>query len=40
VDDAELMEMFHGYSHLVESIAEKEVATGADDDDDRELSED
>lgn len=39
VDDSELMEMFHGYSKLIQSAAEDNVASGANDDDDRELSE-
>ena len=34
------MEIFHGYSHLMQAEAEKNVASGVSDDDDRDVNED
>lgn len=39
VDNAEIMEMFHGFSHQIPEAAQSEVSTGNLDDNDREVSE-
>ena len=39
VDNAEIMEMFHGFSHQIPTEAESAISTGELDDNDRELTE-